>query len=352
MPSNIRLKLLVAAIGMATASAAMAANNEHVNVQNLGAVPAGSLAARLNLGANMSLAARSTAHLPNGKQVVRQQQMYRGVPVYGRSIAVVQDAHGNLLHATGDVMKLPANLAAPLSVTPRLTGAQAISTLKSHAHTMLLAGVSIRNEKADLFVLPQDNASPRLVYLTSYFVAGTHPSRPTAIIDAHTGEVVQSWNGLTDATANGPGGNQKTGEYYYGTQYAALDVTQSGTTCKLQNTNVVTYNLNHATSGGKIVSFTCPTSNTDPINGAYSPVNDAHHFGGVVHDMYQAYTGAPPLNMQLRMNVHYSSNYENAFWDGSAMNFGDGASTFYPLVSLDVTSHEISHGYTEQNSNL
>ncbi|EIL93752.1 zinc-dependent metalloprotease, partial [Rhodanobacter spathiphylli] len=60
----------------------------------------------------------------------------------------------------------------------------------------------------------------------------------------------------------------------------------------------------------------------------------------------------PPLNMQLRMNVHYKSNYENAFWDGSAMNFGDGASTFYPLVSLDVTSHEISHGYTEQNSNL
>ena len=78
MPSNIRLKLLVAAIGMATASAAMAANNEHVNVQNLGAVPAGSLAARLNLGANMSLAARSTAgrptRPPNG-QLIRQPRM-------------------------------------------------------------------------------------------------------------------------------------------------------------------------------------------------------------------------------------------------------------------------------------
>lgn len=351
MPSNFRLKLLVAAIGLATASAAVAAP-DHIQVQNLGAVPAGSLAARLNLGADMSLAARSSAHLPNGNQVVRQQQMYRGVPVYGRSVAVVQDVHGNVLRASGEVMHLPANLAAPISVTPRLSASQALTALKSHAHTMLLAGVSLRNEKADLFVYPQDNGAPRLVYLTSYFVAGAHPSRPSAIIDAQTGEVIQSWNGLTDATANGPGGNQKTGEYYYGTQYAALDVTQSGSTCTLQNTNVVTYNLNHATSGGSIVSFPCPTSNTDPINGAYSPVNDAHHFGGVVHDMYQAYTGAPPLNMQLRMNVHYSSNYENAFWDGSAMNFGDGANTFYPLVSLDVTSHEISHGYTEQHSNL
>ena len=164
--------------------------------------------------------------------------------------------------------------------------------------------------------------------------------------------MIKSWNGLTDASANGPGGNQKTGMYTYGTDYAALDVTQSGSTCTLQNTNVKTYNLNHASSGGSVVSFTCPTSNTDAINGAYSPVNDAHHFGGVVHDMYQSYTGAPPLSIQLLMKVHYQSNYENAFWDGSAMYFGDGASTFYPLVSLDVTSHEISHGYTEQNSGL
>jgi vibriolysin len=34
------------------------------------------------------------------------------------------------------------------------------------------------------------------------------------------------------------------------------------------------------------------------------------------------------------------------------MTFGDGATTFYPLVSLDVASHEVSHGFTEQNSNL
>jgi pseudolysin/vibriolysin len=352
MPNNVRLKLLVAAIGIACASAAVAANSEHVNLQNLGAVPAGSLASRLNLGADMSLAARSTAHLPNGRQVVRQQQMYRGVPVYGRSVAVVQDAQGNTLRASGQVMKLPANLAAPLSVTPRLSGAQAIARLQAHMHTTLQGGTSIRNQKADLFVYPQENAAPRLVYRTSYVVMGNHPSRPTAIVDANTGEVIRSWEGLTDASANGPGGNQKTGEYFYGTDYPALNVTQSGSTCKLQNTDVVTYNLNHGSGGGSIVSFTCPTSNTDPINGAYSPVNDAHHFGGVVHDMYVAYTGAPPLNMQLRMNVHYLNNYENAFWDGTAMYFGDGASTFYPLVSLDVTSHEISHGYTEQNSGL
>ena len=34
------------------------------------------------------------------------------------------------------------------------------------------------------------------------------------------------------------------------------------------------------------------------------------------------------------------------------MSFGDGYTKFYPLVSLDVSSHEISHGFTEQNSGL
>ncbi len=349
MPNHYRLKLLVAAIGMATASVATAANTQTLRAQNLGAVPVSSLAAHLNLGQNMSLAPRGAAAIANGHKVVRQQQMYRGVPVYGRSIAVVQDASGNALRATGELM--PEGQLGLASVTPKLDGGRALAALRSHAHTSLAGGATIGNEQTDLFVYPQDDGTARLVYRVSYFVGGANPSRPTAIVDANTGEVIQSWNGLTDASATGPGGNTKTGKYVYGTDYAALDVTQSGSTCTLQNTFVKTNNLHQGTSGS-VVSFTCPNSDTDAINGAYSPVNDAHHFGGVVHDMYTAYTGAAPLSIQLVMNVHYKANYENAFWNGSAMYFGDGASTFYPLVSLDVTSHEISHGYTEQNSAL
>ena len=68
--------------------------------------------------------------------------------------------------------------------------------------------------------------------------------------------------------------------------------------------------------------------------------------------MYNAYIGRAAADLPADDEVHYSNNYENAFWDGAAMTFGDGASTFYPLVSLDVSSHEVSHGFTEQNSNL
>lgn len=34
------------------------------------------------------------------------------------------------------------------------------------------------------------------------------------------------------------------------------------------------------------------------------------------------------------------------------MTFGDGNQSMYPLATWDVISHEVSHGFTEQNSNL
>ena len=52
--------------------------------------------------------------------------------------------------------------------------------------------------------------------------------------------------------------------------------------------------------------------------------------------------------------VHYGVNYENAFWDDSCfcMTYGDGGSTFNPLVSLDVAGHEMSHGVTSNTAGL
>lgn len=88
------------------------------------------------------------------------------------------------------------------------------------------------------------------------------------------------------------------------------------------------------------------------VNGAYSPLNDAHFFGKVVFDMYQQWLNTSPLTFQLTMRVHYGNNYENAFWDGRAMTFGDGYTRFYPLVDINVSAHEVSHGFTEQNSGL
>ena len=50
--------------------------------------------------------------------------------------------------------------------------------------------------------------------------------------------------------------------------------------------------------------------------------------------------------------IHFGQSFENAFWDGKVITFGDGQSKFYPLVSMDIMAHELGHGFTEQHSGL
>ena len=285
----------------------------------------------------------------------RYTQTWRGIPIFGEGVVVSEDAAGNARALFGSLVSGLDNDIA--STKPAMTRLNALAAGKRLHLGNSLSAYRTENEKSDLVVFIDDTGRGRLAYAVSFFADGpsVRPTRPTLLIDANSGQVLKSWDNLQHAlVGTGPGGNAKTGQYEYGTNYGYLDVTQSGTTCTMSNTNVKTVNLNNAstTTSNTAFSYTCPRNTTKTINGAYSPLNDAHYFGGVVFNMYQAYVGMAPLSFQLVMKVHYKTNYENAFWNGSAMTFGDGATTFYPLVSLDVSSHEVSHGFTEQQSNL
>jgi vibriolysin len=68
--------------------------------------------------------------------------------------------------------------------------------------------------------------------------------------------------------------------------------------------------------------------------------------------MFNDWVGVAPLRFTLVMRVHYRTGYENAFWNGTSMTFGDGASKYYPFVDVNLSAHEVSHGFTQQNSGL
>ncbi|NMH66071.1 M4 family metallopeptidase [Shewanella salipaludis] len=306
-----------------------------------------SLSQQLNLGNDHRMEEVRRVKTRSGKEKARFRQMYQGVPVYGSSLVAEANSFGLMQASSGQVLtQLEQDLS---SVAAKLSAKQALQRLAGHG----IKTDKLENVQSQLYIYLGDNDQARLVYQVSYFEAGEQPRRPFGIIDANTGEIVKQWDGLNHAlVGTGPGGNQKTGQYEYGTDFGNLDVAQSGSTCTMNNTNVKTVNLNGGTSGSTAFSYTCPRNTVKQINGAYAPLNDAHFFGGVVFNMYDQWYGTAPLTFQLTMRVHYSSNYENAFWDGSAMTFGDGQNTFYPLVSLDVSAHEVSHGFTEQNSGL
>ncbi|MFS0867939.1 M4 family metallopeptidase [Microbacterium sp. 179-B 1A2 NHS] len=56
----------------------------------------------------------------------------------------------------------------------------------------------------------------------------------------------------------------------------------------------------------------------------------------------------------LRATVHYGRDYDNAFWDGQRMVFGDGDGEVFTgfTRSLSVIGHELSHGVIETSGSL
>ncbi|MGQ4879574.1 M4 family metallopeptidase [Billgrantia sp. LNSP4103-1] len=58
--------------------------------------------------------------------------------------------------------------------------------------------------------------------------------------------------------------------------------------------------------------------------------------------------------MALLATVHYGQDYENAFWDGQQMVFGDGDGELFNrfTVSLDIVAHELTHGVIQHEAAL
>ncbi|MEO6364622.1 MAG: M4 family metallopeptidase, partial [Luteimonas sp.] len=363
MNRNLYLQPLAAATMLAVAGGAFAADRVDLGRQNLTSLKTQSAGLRSPSGMDHERHAQLIQLDADSRLVLmkrhadlavrnhRYQQTYRGVPILGEQVIVSEDSRGNPEALFG---RMVTDLAADVpSVHATVSKSQALAIGK---HAALGSRGLVENQKSQLKIYVDDAGRGHLAYLVTYnadAVGGGSPTRPYIVVDANSGAVLKQWEGLNHALiGTGPGGNQKTGQYEYGTNFGFNDVEQSGSTCTMNNANVKTVNLNHGTTGSTAWSYTCPRNTVKAINGAFSPLNDAHYFGNVVFNMYQSYMGAPPLTFQLMMRVHYSNNYENATWNGSAMTFGDGATTFYPLVSLDVSAHEVSHGYTEQQSGL
>lgn len=85
-------------------------------------------------------------------------------------------------------------------------------------------------------------------------------------------------------------------------------------------------------------------------------VNQVYEFAGVVRDFYNTLdrNSIDNQGMDLMLNVHYGTDYMNAFWDGDEMTFGDGDGNIFVdfTKSLDVVAHELTHGVTQHTANL
>jgi Zn-dependent metalloprotease len=86
------------------------------------------------------------------------------------------------------------------------------------------------------------------------------------------------------------------------------------------------------------------------VNLVYDFVGDVREYFKKMHDR----KSIDDANMDLILNVHYGEKYQNAFWDGDEMTFGDGDGEIFVdfAKSLDVIAHELTHGVVQWEANL
>ncbi|MGH9949182.1 MAG: M4 family metallopeptidase [Pyrinomonadaceae bacterium] len=186
---------------------------------------------------------------------------------------------------------------------------------------------------------------------------------PVIFVDAQTAEKVFSYDNLQTASGS---------SLYSGTVNIATS--SSGSTFYMEDLTrrMGTFNMNNTGN---------TTTGTGGTQSRYTDTNDvwdsttqragvdAHFGAAATYDYYKNVHGRNGIDGNngpgttsaaansgislLVSRVHFGSGYNNAFWNGSAMTYGDGnGTTFTPLVTLDIAGHEMTHGVTERTANL
>jgi Zn-dependent metalloprotease len=130
-------------------------------------------------------------------------------------------------------------------------------------------------------------------------------------------------------------------------QLVFVDATSGRVTDALNRTefakNRTVYNANGSTTTG-----TFARGEGDPATGD-ADVDGAYDGTGATYDYYANTFGRDSYDdagAELVSFVHYGVGYENAFWDGAEMVYGDG------FAVNDVTAHELTHAVTERTAGL
>ncbi|MEZ5096487.1 MAG: M4 family metallopeptidase [Nocardioides sp.] len=296
-------------------------------------------ASATGLAPGQSLRAVDVTLDKDGSNHVRFARTYRGLEVVGGDLVVHQGPGSSYRSVSGTALK-----PFSLSTTPSIAAKNAAR----------IAGRTVSFAKRQ--------ASPQLVVLARG--AGTalawrvdvtgrradgSPAGEYVFVSARTGKVMAHWPSVLTDTGSGTG-------LFVGT--VSLDTTLTGGSYQLKDP----VRGNNATYNGPATSAPIFTD-ADNVwgNGLESNVQtagvDAHYGIAKTWDFYLSTFGRNGIanNGQGARSYVHDGSYVNASWSDSCfcMRYGDGdAATYYPLVTLDVAGHEMSHGVTSRTAGL
>lgn len=256
---------------------------------------------------------------PDGRATLRYRQTYQGLPVIGGELVVNLNKDNALLSLNGEAAQT-LKLATDPAVTAgaaRDTALAAVAKWHGLVQRDLQAGepeLSILDPK---LLRPGDDKAS-LVWRLEVRSRGSEPVRELVLVDAQRGNISLHFNqvhGAMDRRTYTAGGID--------TLPGTLVCDESDPTCSAGTADArAAHQFARDT-----YDFYADTHGRDGIDDAGSPIISTVHWDD---------SPADPD----------SSSCPNAFWNGSQMVYCDG------LVVDDVVAHELTHGVTQNTSNL
>jgi Zn-dependent metalloprotease len=236
-----------------------------------------------------------------GMVQIKLKQVYQGVPVYGAEVRVHYAADGQTVRALNG--RFIPNLAVqPQATIGRDEAVAIVRSVQPDGELWEEPMLRIYSGHIDPTV-----SGDHLAWLIRIFDE-KEPSRNLYVVDAHTGEVLTSYNDLTTELER--------------------EIYDAG--------------------GGTSLPGTLIGTESNPPAGDQDAVN-AFDFLGDTYFYFWDENGRDSYDdngAMLKATVHYGQNYQNAFWNGQQMVFGDG------FPADDVTAHELTHAVTEHSAGL
>ncbi|MGB3260809.1 M4 family metallopeptidase [Paenisporosarcina sp.] len=298
-----------------------------------------------------------------GFTLVKLQQVYKGVPVFGSVLTAHVDKDGVLTAVSGELApELDKNQSLKSGAKIKHAEAQAIAAKDMAAN--LGQAPELEKEAKPEFVIYVKDGKANYAYALEFEFLYPSPGNYQYFVDAQTGDVLASFNQIHQAGKPSAGVTSPTGTNTVGTGKGVLGDTKSFNTVTNSNGSY----LVDRTRGNGIFTYDAKNRTQTPgtlwldadnvLNAAYDGAAvDAHAYAAQTYDYYKnvhsrnSYDGN---GAQLISTVHYGRSYNNAFWSGSQMVYGDGdGSTFIPLSgALDVIAHELTHAVTDTTADL
>ncbi|MGA8113629.1 MAG: M4 family metallopeptidase [Actinocatenispora sp.] len=275
---------------------------------------------------------------PSGATHVRYDRTYHGLKVYGGDFIVHNAPSGSYQGASVAQDKvITADTTASVSATTAAGVARA-------AHKGKVTGVG-----TPTLVIDAAKGTPVLAYdtvVTGFQADGQTPSRAHVLVNADTGKSIRSFDEVENVAGTGHG-------IFVGT--VSVDTTPSYSMKDPSHGNGYTCDLHNGTSSCATFTDTDNVWGNGSNSDRASAAVDAHYGAALTFDYYKNEQGRNGIfgnGQGVPSRVHYGNNYVNAFWDGAQMTYGDGSGNNAPLVEIDVSGHEMSHGVAEALANL